>query len=87
LNSEQILQRLRNAGREHDLESEPLFPDPSSLWRNVRYRLKKSINGTVAFFTTQRCSVNSPSKLELLLFELIEDGMLKKDGDRYFRSR
>jgi hypothetical protein len=86
LTAEQILRKLHTAALRHDLEGEQLFVH-QSLWHQWRYRIKKIRNRIAASITTQTYSVRSLSQLEPLLYELIQEGMLKTDGERYFRNR
>ncbi len=85
LTAEQILRKLHTAGLRHDLEDERLFDN--SLWNGYGYRVRKTLKRIAASVSTQRYSIKTASQLEPLLYELVQEGMLKTDGEKYSRNR
>ena len=85
LTAEQILRKLHTAGLRHDLEDERLFDN--SLWNRYGYRVRKTLKRISASVSTQRYSIKTASQLEPLLYELVQEGMLNTDGEKYSRNR
>lgn len=81
---DQILEMLEAEGLSHDLEGES-FDDASE--NRLGYRLRKTWKRLKGSILTTRYSIKSISQLEPLLYELVQEGMLKTDGKKYFRNR
>lgn len=84
-NPDKILEMLGTEGLRHDLEGERIFDD--SLRNRLGYRLRKTWKHLKGSVLTKRYSIKTISQLEPLLYELIQEGMLKTDGEKYFRNR
>ena len=82
---EKILEMLNTEGLSHDLEGERIFDD--SLKNRLGYRLRKTCKHLKGSILTKRYSIRTISQLEPLLYELVQEGMLKTDGEKYFRNR
>lgn len=86
LSPEKILERLETEGIGHDLEGEKLFSLDDSLKHKWGYRLRKRWKHIKGRILTKRYSIKTISQLEPLLYELVQEGMLKTDGKKYFRN-
>lgn len=81
---DEILKMLETEGLSHDLEGESL--DGASENR-LGYRLRKTWKRLKGSILTKRYSIKTVSQLEPLLYELVQEGMLKTDGKKYFLNR
>lgn len=80
---DEILKRLEHAGRKHDLEGVKMFDD--SRGNRWRYHFKKTRNRFKGAIWTKIYSLNR-SQLEPLLYELVQEGLLKTDGKTYWKT-
>lgn len=84
LSPEEILKRLQHIGLEHDLESIKIFDE--SLGNQLRYCFGKTWKRFNGMILTKRHSIKTVSQLEPLLYELIQEGLLKTKGKSYRRA-
>jgi hypothetical protein len=81
---EEILKRLKFKALEHDLDGVNILDN--SLANQWGYCFRKVRNRFKGMILTKRYSIKTTSQLEPLLYELIQEGLLKTDGKGYWRA-